>query len=86
MQNTNNRGGEILRDSKRGGRTLIYLIVLISVLTRLLPHMPNFSPGYASLLFGGVYLRKRDVIWYPVTLLALGDMLLTVVVYKMRVE
>jgi hypothetical protein len=36
--------------------------------------------------FGGVHLRKRDAIWYPVVLLAVSDIALTAGVYRMKVE
>jgi uncharacterized protein DUF6580 len=61
-----------------------YLVVLVAVLTRFLPHVPNFSPVFAALLFGGAHLKRRDSIWYPVALLAVSDVLLTTLVYRMR--
>src|SRR5579871_750644 len=47
-----------------------YLVVLLAVLTRFIPHMPNFSPVFAVLLSGGAHLKRRDAIWYPLALLA----------------
>lgn len=41
---------------------MVYLIVLLAVLARFIPHIPNFSPVYGALLFGGAHLRKRDSI------------------------
>lgn len=61
-----------------------YLVVLVAVLTRFIPHMPNLSPMFGALLFGGAYLKRRDAIWYPVALLAVSDVVLTRVVYGMR--
>ena len=61
-----------------------YLVVLVAVLTRFLPHVPNLSPVFAALLFGGAHLKRRDSIWYPVALLAASDVLLTTLVYHMR--
>ncbi len=61
-----------------------YLVVLFAVLTRFLPHVPNFSPVFAALLFGGAHLKRRDSIWYPVVLLAVSDVVLTTLVYRMR--
>src|SRR5438876_7596047 len=61
-----------------------YLVVLLAVLTRFIPHMPNFSPVLAALLFGGAHLKRRDSIWYPVALLAVSDFVLTTVVYHMN--
>lgn len=61
-----------------------YFVVLLGVLTRFMPHMPNFSPVFAALLFGGAHLKRRDAIWYPLLLLAASDVLLTTLVYRMR--
>jgi hypothetical protein len=63
-----------------------YLVVLLAVLTRFLPHMPNFSPIFGALLFGGSHLKQRDAIWYPLALLAASDVVLTTVVYRMRMD
>lgn len=63
-----------------------YVIVLLAVLTRFVPHMWNFSPAFAALLFGGVHLRRRDAIWYPLAVLAASDVALTTLVYHMRLE
>jgi hypothetical protein len=62
-----------------------YLVVLVAVLTRFVPHLPNFSPVLASLLFGGAHLKRRDALWYPLVLLAASDLVLTSVVYRMRI-
>jgi hypothetical protein len=64
---------------------MVYLIVLLAVLTRLIPHLPNFSPVYAALLFGGAHLKKRDSIWFPLVLLGISDFILTNLVYHMSV-
>jgi hypothetical protein len=63
----------------------IYLIVALAVLARFIPHVPNFSPVYGALLFGGAYLRKRDSIWFPLVLLGASDFVLTELVYHMRI-
>lgn len=61
---------------------MVYLIVLAAVLARFaIVHPANFSPVYAALLFAGAFLRKRDSIWFPVVILAVGDFLLTTRVY-----
>jgi len=62
-----------------------YLVVLVAVLTRFIPHLPNFSPVLASLLFGGAYLKRRDAVWYPLVLLAASDFALTTLVYRMNI-
>jgi uncharacterized protein DUF6580 len=63
---------------------MTYLIVLLAVLIRFIPHLPNFSPVFGALLFAGAYMRKRDSIWYPLALLAVSDVLLDRLVYHMR--
>ncbi len=63
---------------------MTYWIVVLAVLARFIPHLPNFSPVYGALLFGGAYLRKRDSIWFPVVLLAVSDVVLTIAVYRMH--
>lgn len=61
-----------------------YLVVLLAVLTRFIPHIPNFSPVFGALLFSGAHLKRRDAIWYPLLLLAASDVVLTTLVYRMR--
>jgi hypothetical protein len=62
-----------------------YVVVLVAVLTRFVPHLPNFSPVFAALLFGGAHLKRRDAIWYPLVLLAASDFALTTLVYRMNI-
>ena len=61
---------------------MIYLIIALAIAARFIPGAANFSPVYAGLLFGGVYLKKRDSIWFPVLLLAVSDVLLNTLVYQ----
>ena len=51
-------------------------LLLIGVAARFLPHAPNFSPVLAIALFGGVYLRRSQVLWMPLALMILTDMVL----------
>lgn len=64
---------------------MAYLIVLAAVLARFaIYHPANFSPVYAALLFSGAFLKKRDSIWFPVVILAIGDFFLTTQIYGER--
>ena len=45
--------------SKRGTAAIILAFLVVGVVARLLPHMPNFAPITATALFSGVYLNKR---------------------------
>lgn len=60
---------------------MVYLIIALAIAARFIPGTVNFSPVYAALLFGGVYLKKRDSLWFPVILLAASDILLNTLVY-----
>ncbi len=65
---------------------MIYLIVALAVAARFIPGAANFSPVYAGLLFGGVYLKKRDSIWFPILLLAGSDLLVNALLYQMSFQ
>jgi len=64
---------------------MIYMIIVLAILARFIPHVPNFSPVYGALLFGGARLKKRDSIWFPLLLLAGSDLVLTRFVYHQNV-
>jgi hypothetical protein len=63
---------------------MVYLIILVSVLMRFVPHLHNFSPVYGALLFGGANLKKRDSLWFPVVLLVASDFVLTNLIYHLH--
>jgi len=63
---------------------MVYLIIVLSVLSRFVPHVWNFSPVYGALLFGGANMKKRDSIWFPVLLLGASDIVLTNFIYHMN--
>jgi hypothetical protein len=67
---------------------MIYLIFVLAVLTRFLfvSHVPAFTPVFGALLFAGARLRKRDAIWFPVTVLAVCDWILTTRVFHMEMK
>ena len=67
---------------------MIYVVFVVAVLTRFLmnSHLPGFSPVFGALLFCGARLRKRDAIWFPVVVLAVGDWLLTTLGFHMEVR
>jgi len=63
---------------------MAYLVVVLAVIARFIPHVPNFSPVFGALLFGGAHLRSRDAFWFPVALLAVSDIVLTWHIYHMQ--
>ena len=56
---------------------LLMAIVLVTALTRLLPHPPNFSPVMAVSLFSGAYLMdKKYAILVPILVMFLSDLVI----------
>lgn len=65
---------------------MIYLIIALAIAARFIPGAANFSPVYAGLLFGGVYLKRRDSIWFPILLIAGSDLLVNAILYHMSFQ
>lgn len=65
---------------------MAYLVFVLAVLTRFIPHIPNFSPVFGALLFGGAHIPKRDSVWFPVAVLAASDYALTRYIYGMQMS
>jgi hypothetical protein len=51
-------------------------LILFAALSRLLPHLPNFTPVTALALFSGVTLRKQYMFLVPLAALFLSDIFL----------
>ena len=52
------------------------LVILMAVILRLLPHLPNVAPIAAMALFGGAYLNKKYALVIPLVALFLSDIFL----------
>lgn len=52
---------------------LTYLFILLGLLARFLPHLPNFSPVAALTLFSGFYLGRRYAFLLPLVILLVSD-------------
>lgn len=56
---------------------LVLAIIIVSIITRFLPHPPNFSPIMAIALFGSVYIDdKRLAYIIPILILFFSDIFL----------
>ncbi len=51
-------------------------ILIFGIVSRLVVHIPNFTPVMALALFGGVYLKKGQAVLLPVVLKAVTDLFL----------
>ena len=52
------------------------VLVVVGVVARLLPHVPNFAPITATALFCGAYMNRRYSVYLPIAILLLSDYLL----------
>ena len=52
------------------------LIILMAVVMRFLPHLPNMAPIAAMALFGGVYFNKKYALILPIVIMFLSDIFL----------
>jgi len=55
---------------------LTYLFVILGILSRLLPHPPNFSPVAMMALFGGTYLGKKPALIIPLGIMVFSDIII----------
>lgn len=52
----------------------IYLLILLGIICRFLPHPANFAPIAALALFGGLYLPKKWSIVLPMAVMLISDL------------
>jgi len=55
---------------------LAYLFILLGIVFRLIPHLPNATPVAAIALFGGTYLDKRAALVVPLMIMIASDAVL----------
>jgi len=49
-------------------------LLILGVISRLIIHLPNFTPVIALALFGGVYLKKQQAVILPVLMMIIADL------------
>ncbi len=50
-----------------------FSLIFLAALSRLLPHLPNFTPIAALALFGGVYLDRKHTFIVPLAAMLVSD-------------
>ena len=53
---------------------IAYILILVGVLMRFLPHAPNFVPVAAIAVFAGAYLNKRIAVLVPLAIIVISDL------------
>jgi len=54
----------------------VLILVFITVISRLIPHLPNFSPLIAVALFSGVYFKNKFSFIIPLSIYVVSDLIL----------
>ena len=52
---------------------LAFLLLIFGITSRLIIHLPNFTPVVALALFSGTYLQKRYSVIFPLSLMIISD-------------
>ncbi len=52
---------------------MAYFFILLGIVFRLIPHLPNVTPVAAIALFGGVYLDRKSALIAPLVIMAVSD-------------
>lgn len=55
---------------------LALALIVLGALSRLIVHVPNFTPVIAIALFAGVYLKKNQAVIFSILILAMTDIIL----------
>lgn len=55
---------------------LALLIITFGIFSRVVLHVPNFTPILSLVLFGGMYLKGRQGIWIPLVLMIISDIII----------
>jgi len=55
---------------------MAYIFILLGILFRLIPHLPNATPVAAIALFGGTYLNRRSALIVPLLIMMISDVFL----------
>jgi hypothetical protein len=51
-------------------------LLIVGIVVRVIPHVPNFTPVAAIALFGGAYLKKRHAFIVPLLLMVASDLII----------
>ena len=70
----------------RGNTALIIAIILIAIVSRIIPHYPNFTALGAVALFGGAYLGRKAALIVPIVALFISNLLLNNWIYAEFVD
>ncbi|KJJ85689.1 conserved hypothetical protein, membrane [Candidatus Omnitrophus magneticus] len=53
-----------------------YILILIGIMARIIPHVPNYAPITAIALFSGAYLNKKYAYFIPLVIMIISDLII----------
>lgn len=56
---------------------LAYILIILGVILRVVPHLPNMAPVTGLALFGGVYMKRSQTMWLPLAVMVISDAFLS---------
>lgn len=60
---------------------VVVVVISVAIITRLIPHYPNFTALGAAALFGGAYLYRKYAFLIPIVALFVSDLILNNLIY-----
>jgi hypothetical protein len=60
---------------------VVLVIICVAIITRIIPHYPNFTALGAAALFGGAYMSRKYGFLIPIVALFLSDLILNNLLY-----
>ena len=55
---------------------LYVILILLGVISRLIPHAPNFTPILAIALMSGLYIKKKFIVMLPISIMLVSDLII----------
>lgn len=55
---------------------IAYILIILGIMMRLVPHAANMAPIAAISLFAGAYLNKKIVPWVPLAIMVVTDLII----------
>ena len=55
---------------------LYVILIVLGVISRVIPHAPNFTPILAIALMSGLYIKKKIIVVLPISIMLVSDLII----------
>ena len=55
---------------------LYVILIVLGVISRVIPHAPNFTPILAIALMSGLYIKKKFIVVLPISIMLVSDLII----------